>query len=216
MLISPVKSGIYTLPLVLSLVVASFISGFVTQKIGYYVPAMYLCPCLMSVGLGLMNTLTPSSSSSHWIGYQFLSGFGLGCGLQICNLVVQRVLPFADMPIGVALMFFLQQLGGCIFTTVGEAILNSLLIAKLSGIPGLDTTRVLNQGVTDLGSVVSPKHIGVVGQAYNWACTRIFLAAMSASLAALLGSLGMEWKSIKKGRNCQDESKKPGNPADPA
>lgn len=88
-LVNPVKSGIYTLPLVLSLVVGSFVSSFITQKIGYYVPTMCLCPCILSVGLGLMSTFNLHTSSLYWIGYQFLSGFGLGLGMQNSGLVVQ-------------------------------------------------------------------------------------------------------------------------------
>ncbi|KAJ5259508.1 major facilitator superfamily domain-containing protein [Penicillium angulare] len=205
-LVNPVHSGIYTLPLVLSLVVASIIGGIITQKIGYYVPAMYTSPSIMAIGLGLMSTFNLNTSSSHWVGYQFLAGFGLGLGMQINGLVVQRVLPPPDIPIGIALMFFLQQLGGSIFTTVGQTILSNLLRARLSGIQGIDGGLIASQGATELVKVVSEKDIGVVQEAYNYACTRIFLVALGATCAALVSSLGMEWKSIKKGKNGQDVS----------
>lgn len=61
--VSPVDSGIYTIPLVLSLVVASIISASFTQRIGYYVPSMILCPCIMSIGQGLLITLKPDTLS---------------------------------------------------------------------------------------------------------------------------------------------------------
>ena len=165
---------------------------------------MYLCPCILSVGLGLMSTFDLYTSSPHWIGYQFLCGFGLGLGMQNSGLVVQRILPLTDVPIGIALMFFVQQLGGCIFTTVSQTILSNLLVSKLSGIPGLDPNKIINEGATNLALVVPSDDMVVVQLAYNLACTRIFLAAMGLALAALLSSLGMEWKSIKKGKNGQD------------
>ncbi|KAE8369130.1 major facilitator superfamily domain-containing protein [Aspergillus caelatus] len=204
-LVSPIKSGIYTLPLMLSMVLATFIAGLMTQKTGYYVPAMYICPCILSVGLGLMSTFNLNTDSSHWIGYQFLSGFGLGFGMQVSGLVVQRVLPLADVPIGIALVFFLQQLGGSVFATIGQSILTNYLISQLSDIPGLDTRKIFNNGATNLASIVPPEYMVQVQQAYNGACTKIFLAAMGVSLAGLLASLGMEWKSIKRGKNGQDE-----------
>lgn len=166
----------------------------------------------MSIGLGLMSTLESSSRPAYWIAYQFLAGFGLGFGMQTSNLVVQRVLPFADVPTGIALMFFLQQLGGCIFTSVGQTILSNLLISQLSGIPGLNTTKLVNEGATNLASLVPSQYVAVVGRAYDWACTRIFLTAMGVSLAALLSSLGMEWKSIKKGKNGQGVLGESGRP----
>ncbi|KAE8312999.1 major facilitator superfamily domain-containing protein [Aspergillus transmontanensis] len=203
-LASPIKSGIYTLPLMLSMVLATFIAGFMTQKTGYYVPAMYICPCILSVGLGLMSTFNLNTDLSHWISYQFLSGFGLGFGMQVSGLVVQRVLPFADVPIGIALVFFLQQLGGSVFATIGQSILTNYLMSQLSDVPGLDSKEIFNNGATNLASVVPPEYMVQVRQAYNGACTKIFLATMGVSLAGLLASLGMEWKSIKKGKNGQD------------
>ncbi|GMG52367.1 unnamed protein product [Aspergillus oryzae var. brunneus] len=184
----------------LSMVLATFIAGFMTQKTGYYVPAMYICPCVLSVGLGLMSTFNLDTDLSHWIGYQFLSGFGLGFGMQVSGLVVQRVLPFADVPIGIALVFFLQQLGGSVFATIGQSILTNYLMPQLSDIPGLDAREILNNGATNLASVVPSEYMVQVQQAYNGACTKSFLAAMGLSLAGLLASLGMEWKSIKKGK----------------
>ncbi|PLB48605.1 putative efflux pump antibiotic resistance protein [Aspergillus steynii IBT 23096] len=202
---SPVKSGVYTLPLVLSLVIASFLSGFVTQKTGYYVPVMYICPCLLSIGLGLMSTLDVDTGSSHWIGYQFLCGFGLGLGMQSSGLAVQTILPSSDISIGIAFIFLCQQLGGCIFATVGQNILSNHLVSKLSGIPGVDPNQIVHEGATNLASVVSSDHMFVVKQALNSAATRIFLAALGLALAALLSSLGMEWKSIKES-GAQDEA----------
>jgi hypothetical protein len=50
-------------------------------------------------------------------------------------------------------MFFLQQLGGCIFTTVGQTILSNLLVSELTGIPGIDPSMIVNEGATKLASV---------------------------------------------------------------
>lgn len=198
--VDPLKSGIYTLPLVLSLVVSSMMSGIATQKIGYYVPSMLVSPCLMSIGEGLMSTFNSSSGPNHWIGYQFISGFGLGLGMQTAGLAVQTVLPMADISTGIAIIFFTQQLGGAIFTTVGQTLLSNLLVERISHIPGVDPYTVLNQGATDLLGVVPPQDVSLVIDAYNYACTRIFLASMGCAFAALLSALGMEFKSIKKGK----------------
>ncbi|KXH28492.1 major facilitator superfamily transporter [Colletotrichum nymphaeae SA-01] len=200
---NPVNSGIYTIPLVLSIVVSSIISGGATQKIGYYVPSMILCPCIMSVGLGLMSTFQPGISSGHWIGYQFLTGFGLGFGMQTVGLAVQAVLPKEDVSTGVSISFFAQQLGAAIFVSVGQSILSNLLVSELSGIPGLSAQAIVNTGATNLHTVVPAQFLDVVVRAYNYACTRIFLAGMGLSLATLICALFMEWKNIKKNKKLQ-------------
>ncbi|TDZ53156.1 Efflux pump aflT [Colletotrichum trifolii] len=198
---SPVDSGIYTIPLVLSIVVSSIFSGIMTQKTGYYVPSMLLCPCIMSVGLGLMSTFQPEVGSGHWIGYQFLTGFGLGFGMQTVGLAVQAVLPKEDVSTGVSISFFAQQLGAAIFVSVGQSILSNMLVSELSGIPGLPAQAIVNSGATNLRATVPAQFLDVVIGAYNYACTRIFLAGMGLSLATLICALFMEWRNIKKGKH---------------
>jgi len=198
--VDPLRSGIYTLPLVLSLVVSSVIAGIGTTKIGYYVPSMLLAPAIMSIGEGLMTTFNRDTPSSHWIAFQFLAGFGLGFGMQTSGLAIQTVLPKEDVSAGIAINFFVQQLGGAIFTTVGQSILSNLLVSQLSDIPGITPDKIIGEGATDLVKALPEEFKDRAIEAYNYACQRIFLAAMGLAFAALLCAFGMEWRSIKKGR----------------
>jgi MFS family permease len=188
-------------------------SGFLTTKIGYYVPAMIACPAVMAIGEGLLSTFSPSTPSSKWIAYQFLTGFGLGFGMQTAGLAMQTVLPREDVSIGVAINFFAQQLGGAVFVSVGQTILSNLLVHKLSGVSGLDPSEIVGSGATELAKVVPPQYIQLVIDAYNYACTRIFLCGIGLTIAALLSAFGMEWKSIKQGR--QGPPGGPGGPKGP-
>jgi MFS family permease len=182
-----------------SIVVSSIISGAGTQRIGYYVPSMIICPCIMAVGLGLMSTFQPDTNSAHWIAYQFLTGFGLGFGMQTVGLAVQTVLPKEDISTGIAISFFAQQLGAAIFISVGQAILSNLLVSQLAHIPGLHAEAIVNSGATNLHTIVPDEFFEAVVYAYNYACTRIFLAATALSTATLISALCMQWRSIKKG-----------------
>ncbi|KAM0252253.1 hypothetical protein ACHAP5_001239 [Fusarium lateritium] len=195
--VSPVDSGIYTIPLVLSLVVASIVAAAVTQRIGYYVPTMIVCPCILAIGQGLLTTFKPDTGSSHWIAYQFLVGFGIGLGMQASGLAVQTTLPKQDVPIGVSITFFAQQLGGSIFVSVGQSVLNGRLMGRLSGIPGLDPQTVVDTGATDMHKVVSSDYMPRVTGAYNYAITRIFFVGLALALVQLLCALCVEWRSIK-------------------
>ncbi|KAL7949995.1 putative aflatoxin efflux pump [Trichoderma barbatum] len=204
--ISPVKSGIYTLPLVLSLVVAVTISGILTQRIGYYLPALLIGPSIMAIGEGLLYTLKPNSGSSEWIAYQFLAGFGLGFGFQTANLAVQATIPKKEIPTGVSILFFAQQLGGAIFISVGQTILNTLLVSRLEDVPGLDPMTIVKTGVTELSNVVPPQFASAVVDAYNYACTHIFIAALALTCAQLLCACCVEWGSVKKPKNQQEKA----------
>jgi hypothetical protein len=144
-----------------------------------------------------MSTFKVGESSSHWIAYQFIAGFGLGTGMQSSGLAAQAVLPKPDVPTGISIMFFAQQLGGAIFTSVGQNLLSNLLISQLSDIPGLDPSSIVGGGATDLVSLVPAEFRDRVLEAYNYAITRILLCGMGVALVGTIAALFMEWKNIK-------------------
>jgi hypothetical protein len=180
------------------MVVASILTGGVTAKLGYYVPAMIVSPSLMAVGQGLMSTFSVNETSAHWIGFQFLTGFGLGVGMQAAGLAAQTVLPKPDVPTGISIMFFSQQLGGAIFTSVGQNLLSTWLTSNLSGFDGVDPSGVVNQGAGDIINRLRPEDQPRMREIYNHAISRIFLCAMGVAIAAVIAALFMEWKNIKK------------------
>ncbi|KAH7371482.1 major facilitator superfamily transporter [Pyrenochaeta sp. MPI-SDFR-AT-0127] len=197
--VSAMQSGINTIPLVLSVVVGSILSGGLVQKIGYYTPFMILGSCFMAVGTGLLTTWNMGTSTGMWIGYEIIIGFGVGCTMQHPNIAVQTVLPKHDVPIGTAVLSLCQTLGGAVFTAVGQ----NLYIDKFSGglerIGGLDPGHILDAGATDLTSFVPEALRQRVLEAYNDALTNgTFFAALIVACLAVPAALGMEWRSVKE------------------
>lgn len=197
---SAMDAGIRMIPLVVSLVLFGIVTAIFTQKIGYYVPALLVSPVLASIGAGMLSTLVPSSSRSAWIGYQILYGFGIGAGAQTASLAAQTVLPREDVPLGTAMGFFAQQLGGAIFVPVAQNVFTSALVKRLSGVAGLEKTTILDTGATDLRKVVPADELSTVVDAYSYASTRVFILGAALSACMMLGALGVEWKSIKKAK----------------
>jgi len=194
---SAMEAGIRTIPLVLSLVVFGIAAAVLTQKVGYYVPSMLIAPILCAAGAGMLSTLTSHASRKQWIGYQVIYGLGIGSGFQTSNLGPQTVLPHADVPLGMTMMFFMQQLGGSVFLAVAQNIFSRQLVSGLSGIAGLDTAAIIKTGATALRSVVPPNELGTVVNAYSHALTRVFVLSAALSAAMVVGALLVEWKSIK-------------------
>ncbi|KAF2852135.1 putative efflux pump antibiotic resistance protein [Plenodomus tracheiphilus IPT5] len=203
---SAMQAGIRTIPMVLSLVLFGIVSAVFTQKIGYYVPAMLVSPIIAAIGSGLLSTLTPQASSAKWIGFQVLYGGGLGIGAQTANLASQVVLPRKDVALGSAMMFFMQQLGGSVFLAVGQNIFSGQLITRLAGVAGLDMEAIIHTGATDLRTTVSPNKIETVVNSYSYALTRVFILSAALSACMIVGSLMVEWRSIKKPDDARAES----------
>ncbi|KAK9446483.1 putative MFS multidrug transporter [Limtongia smithiae] len=195
---SAVKSGIMNIPMLLSLVIASIMSGIAVRKSGYYTPSMFACSIVMSIGLGLVTTFKVDTPHQRWIGYQVVTGFGLGMGMQQAGLAANAVLAKRDISIGVSLMFFSQTLGGAIFLAIAQSVFTNDMASSLSSVAGVSASTVVNTGATDLRDVVDPSLLDAVLKAYNHALTRAFIVALSLAAASIFGALRMEWINIKK------------------
>lgn len=198
---SPVIAGLSFIPFLLALVVASILGGIFTSRIGYYVPTMILASIVASIGIGVLTALfNPNTEHPTWMGLQVLCGFGVGLGLQQSILAAQTVLPPPDVPIGMAIMFFGQQLGGAIFLAVGETIFNNLLASGLRGLSELSSSEaelISAAGASDFRSMVSSSVLPAVLAVYNRAITNTWYISLALSCVSLIPALSMEWRNIK-------------------
>ncbi|KAF1830183.1 MFS general substrate transporter [Decorospora gaudefroyi] len=174
---SAMQADVRTIAMVLPLVLFGVVTAAFMQKTGYYVPAMLVSPVVSATACGLLSTLTPHSGAGKWIGYQVLYGVGTG-----------TVLERKDVPLGMGLMFFMRQLGGAVFLSVGQNIFSAELVGRLSGIAG----------ATDLRNIVPAAEVDSVVEAYSYSLTRVFILASALSSCMLVGPLMVEWRSIKK------------------
>ena len=195
--VSAVKSGIHTIPMVLSLTVAALSAGTIVKRTGYYVPPMYLGVVLMTTGAGLMTTFTPETATGKWIGYQILFGCGMGVSMQQPSLATQNTLDRSDIATGVSLIFFGQSLGGSVFNSIAQALFNSYLTSHLRGIAGVDVSSIADVGATELASNVPTESLGAVLQVYNGALVRVFILVTAISAFAMIPALLVEFKKLK-------------------
>jgi hypothetical protein len=102
--VSPIQSGVRNLPLIIAITIATVSSGLGVSVTSRPLPFMVVAGVLASIGCGLLFTLTIGSSSAKWIGYQVITGLGLGLGFQIPASIVQTTLPQIDIPSGSAII----------------------------------------------------------------------------------------------------------------
>jgi MFS family permease len=197
--VSAVESGIRSLPLILGFVISTIIGGGIVTKYGYYAPCMIVCSVLMSIGAGLLTTLTTTSGSRQWIGFQVLLGLGVGLGLQQGLIAVQTVLPSKDIPSGTAVVIFSQSLGAAACLAIAQTIFTNFLVTNLAAtVPELDPKVVTNVGATNLQDVVPAEFALGVQVAYSKALTETFYMGVGTACLSIIGSLFIEWKSVKK------------------
>ncbi|KAF7334486.1 DHA14-like major facilitator [Mycena venus] len=196
--VTAVQSGIDNLPMILSLVVASMLSGIAIAVVGYYAPFMIASSVIIAVGCGLISTLKTNSNHTKWIPYQFIVGIGVGLGQQQPMLAAQAVLDLKDVPIGTSIIMFSQTLGGALFISIGQNVFtNKLVSGLLSRVPSVNPADVLKAGATSLKNAVQPEVLGEVLSVYNDALVAAFYVAIAMSSLSLFGALVVEWKNIK-------------------
>ncbi|KAK3940919.1 hypothetical protein QBC46DRAFT_449140 [Diplogelasinospora grovesii] len=196
---SAVDSGIMNLPMLLSVVIASILSGGLITAIGYYTPFMLVCSVFTAIGFGLLSTFQPDTSRPVWIGYQILAGAGVGFGMQQPLMAVQTVLDINDVPTGTSVIVFLQTLGGALFVSVAQNIFTNKLIEYVGEyVPQIpDPRMILAVGATSIQTAVDPAFLPGVTQAYNDALTRTFLIFAAMATASIIGAAVTEWRSVK-------------------
>ena len=122
--VSPTMSGMRMLPMMVGMLTTSIISGRMISRIGRYKWFVVSGTAILSGAIGIMTTITVTTSAWALVGMLFLVGFGLGLFMQVLILSVQNSIPFEYMGTGTASVTFFRTLGGAI----GAAVLGAVLV----------------------------------------------------------------------------------------
>lgn len=218
---SAVGAGLKLLPLLMSCVLTSILSGaLVGSVVGYYNPVVLAGTALFAAGAGMIShayTLDPPLGA--WLGYQVLAGLGIGVGFQLGILVVQAVLPRGEIPVATACVQFFQSLGGAVFVAVAQTVFqNGLVEGVRRGVPGLDPSLLTGAGVSQSGEILRglglEAYTTVVMEAYLAGLRRAYYITVACAAGAFFAAAGLSWVNIKKlgpGGVVEGEERQPGN-----
>jgi hypothetical protein len=94
----------------------------------------------------------------------------------------------------------MQSLFGAIFVAVAQNVLQNQLSRHIQAIvPTFNADALFQAGVTRIGEFVPPDKLSLVLSAYNTAVTQTFFVPVAIGCISIIGALGTEWKSMKKG-----------------
>lgn len=200
---SAVQAGIKLLPLLLSTVLTSVLSGVLITAIGYYNPIVLPSMVLFTVGSALITTFGLNTPLRTWLGYQVIAGLGIGIGFQLGVVVVQNVLPQEDIPVATACVQFTQSLGGAIFLAVAQTLFQNGLIGGIErDAPGLNPTIFINAGASQVRQILramgQEQYIEAVLTAYLSGLRHAFFITVACAACAFVSALGLSWVSLKK------------------
>lgn len=197
------QSGILFIPFLLGFVVFALCAGLLVSRTGYYVPLLLAGTILMSIGSGMFSTLSVSSNRAQFIGYQFLFAAGTGFGNNQPLTAVQKVLGPEDVPLGPSMVAFAQTFGAAVFLVVAQNVFVRHLLGTLRAAGwSVSAEDILSVGATKLLDAAGKQGGNVSAdallQAYSSSVTATFWVVLGLSLATAVGSISMEWRSVRK------------------
>ncbi|KAL1890872.1 hypothetical protein Sste5346_008013 [Sporothrix stenoceras] len=195
---SPVMSGVDILPSILSQLFAAVASSMLISKMGYYLPWAVVGTALSAIGTGLLSTLSPTTPTGHWVGFQILAGAGRGMVFQAPFLAIQHAVKPNQISVAVGLLSFGQNVGGAVLLTIANTVFDNSLKSQLKQhAPGVDPEAVIAAGATAFRSVVSPASVPGVILAYANSVDHVFYLAAGLSVASFFCTWGLGWKDIR-------------------
>ncbi|EPQ52853.1 MFS general substrate transporter [Gloeophyllum trabeum ATCC 11539] len=194
---SALGAGIHTLPLIVAVIIATIAANGAVTFVGYVPPFMIFGSTLASIGTGLLHLLSPTTSTGKWIGYQIITGVGVGTTYQLAYLASQTVLSAADVEVGTAIVIFSQTLGGCFFVSISQSIYQNRFLKYLAAVPGVDIPAVIAGGMTTFRATVPENLLPQVIVASNLALRDALAPSIALACLAFVAALFIEWKSTK-------------------
>ncbi|KAL8949937.1 MAG: hypothetical protein Q9222_004004, partial [Ikaeria aurantiellina] len=119
---SPILSGVYTFPFVITLSFTSAAVGVIIKKTGQYLPPIYFGMFFMTLGFGLYIDLPDYPSWSRIILFQIVAGLGVGPNFQSPLIALQTLVKPKDIATATATFGFTRNIATSISVVIGGVI----------------------------------------------------------------------------------------------
>ncbi|RFN54547.1 major facilitator superfamily domain, general substrate transporter [Fusarium flagelliforme] len=139
----PLDAGVRLLPLVISMIVATIVSGLMLPKTPCFSPWYIGGSVLVLVGTALMYTIDENTNNANIYGYSIMIGFGAGCYVVIGFTILQSLVPVQEISNAVAVMTIAQNFGMVLFLSLCGTIFQNTAIAEVGkALPDLPKDQV--------------------------------------------------------------------------
>jgi EmrB/QacA subfamily drug resistance transporter len=145
--VSPINSGLILMPLLLTNVVSSSITGQFVDHLGKYKLIAILGMLMSILGTLLLVDLDATAGSMNVVLAVFVVGLGVGSTMLLCNLIVYNALPGKVGQTSSMLTFF-RSLGAAVGVATMGSIMNSTYPPAFQNmvkqIPGIQSLPLLS------------------------------------------------------------------------
>ncbi|KAK3315920.1 major facilitator superfamily domain-containing protein [Apodospora peruviana] len=195
---SPILSGVHTLALVITTVIATIVGGLLIALFGHVAPWMVAASVFTAIGAGLLTTLDVGTVTSKWLGYQIIYGLGSAFGRNCPSICLQNLLPEKDAPMGYTIITFVSFVSGAVFVSIAQALFANNLVVGLEGL-GLshhDAAASLAGGIKSITDGLSEEMKELVAQILNKSIVDAWRLPVVLSCFGIIGALSIEHNKV--------------------
>lgn len=151
------------------------------------------------VASGLLTTISLSEKKVSVVALLGFLGLAVGIGLNGPIQAVSATLADHEVSLGVSLTGFGGGMGSALFISAAATLFQGRLADELSqAAPGTNVTSISQAGLSDIRGMIGPDRLGKVLSGYNRATVETLYMPLALALLTLVGSVAMEWISVKK------------------
>jgi len=212
-LASPILSGVYTFPFVLSLSFMSAATGVFIKKTGQYLPPIWFGMVFLTLGFGLYVDLP--NHRGEWaklVIYQIIAGLGVGPNFQAPLIALQSLVQPRDIATATATFGFTRNIGTSMSIVIGGVIFQNgmakhrqELVAALGPQLGAALGGGSAGASTGIVRALPPQQRMVATNAYTDALRTMWYFYIAISALGLCASLAITKNQLSKEHEVQKQ-----------
>ena len=202
---TPILSGVYLFPYVLSLSFTSIVGGIFIKKTGKYLPPIWFGMIFMAIGFGLYTDIPATRTWGRIFPFQIIAGFGVGPNFQAPLIALQTKVAPRDIATATAMFGFMRNLATSISVVIGGVIFQNRMAAHQAMLRAAlppQTAMALGAGNAgaSTGLVNSLPHDQqiVVRQAYTESLRDIWIFFVAIAAVGVLASFAIGNQVLSK------------------
>jgi hypothetical protein len=146
---SPLQSGVYMLPFIITMTITSGLTGLYIMKTGHYLPAVYLGIILTPLGVGLFITFPLATHRIKLNIFQIIGAVGLGLNFEGPLLALQAVVGNHDVTMATATFGYIRSMSNAFSIVIGGVVFSNVMArqrGQLGGVLGDEIAEQLTGG----------------------------------------------------------------------
>ncbi len=207
---TPILSGVYLFPFIITLSFASMTVGIFIKKTGQYLPPIWFGMFFLTLGFGLFIDLPNHQTWARVIIFQLIAGLGVGPNFQAPLIALQTLVEPRDIATATATFGFVRNLSTSISIVIGGVIFQNGMAkreAALRAALGPSIAQVLGGGsagaATGVVAQLPPRQRAVATAAYTSSLLTMWIFYVAIAAVGLAASLAIGKQKLSKSHEVQ-------------